>query len=93
MKIKTELTIASLLAVGLLAVAFATSASAFNSTQQRFKAEIKGVQTYTSDFDRASTDTCDPLRQQPHQGDDPLREQGSRWSSRSRGSRAPGTRS
>ena len=60
MKIKTELTIASLLAVGLLAVAFATSASAFNSTQQRFKAEIKGGQTYTSAFDHASTDTCDP---------------------------------
>ena len=45
MKIKTEITLAALLAAGLLAAAFASSASAINSTQQRFKAEIKGVQT------------------------------------------------
>lgn len=60
MRIRTEMTIAALLAVGLLAAAFAASASAFNSTQQRFKAEIKGVQTYSSDYDHASTDVCDP---------------------------------
>jgi len=60
MKIKTEITLAALLAVGLLAAALASSASAFNSTQQRFKAEIKGVQTYVSAYDHASTDPCDP---------------------------------
>lgn len=60
MKIKTEITLAALLAAGLLAAASASSASAFNSTQQRFKAEIKGVQTYASDYDHASTDVCDP---------------------------------
>lgn len=60
MKIKTEMTIAALLAAGLLAAAFATSASAFNSTQQKFKAEIKGVQTFSSDYDHASSDVCDP---------------------------------
>lgn len=55
---KTMLT--ALLAVGFLAAACATSATAFNSTKQRFKAEIKGVQTYVSDYDHASTDVCDP---------------------------------
>lgn len=60
MRIRTEMTIAALLAVGLLAAALAASASAFNSTQQRFKAEIKGVQTYSSDYDHASTGVCDP---------------------------------
>ncbi len=59
MKIRTEMTLAALLAIGMLAAAFAANASAFNSTQQRFKAEIKGVQTYTSDYDHASTDVCD----------------------------------
>lgn len=58
MKIRTEMTIAALLAIGMLA--FAASASALNSTQQRFKAEIKGVQTFTSDYDRVGTDLCDP---------------------------------
>lgn len=60
MRIRTEMTLATLLAVGLLAAAFAANASAFNSTQQKFKAEVKGVQTFTSDYDHASTDTCDP---------------------------------
>ena len=60
MKIRTEMTLAALLAVGMLAAAFAANASAFNSTQQKFKAEIKGVQTFTSDYDHASTDLCDP---------------------------------
>ena len=60
MKIRTEMTLATLLAIGMLAAAFAANASAFNSTQQKFKAEIKGVQTFTSDYDHAATDLCDP---------------------------------
>jgi hypothetical protein len=54
------MTLAALLAFAMLAVAFAANATAFNSTKQKFKAEIKGVQTFTSDYDHVSTDVCDP---------------------------------
>jgi hypothetical protein len=60
LSIRTEMTLAVLLAVGLLAVAFSASADAAGKYQTaNFKAEVKGVQTYTSKYDHTATDRCD----------------------------------
>ena len=58
MSTKIQLGIAALLALALLA--FSASASAAGGYKQaNFKAEIKGVQTYTDEYHHASTDRCD----------------------------------
>jgi hypothetical protein len=60
LSIRTEVTLAVLLAAGLLAVAFSANADAAGKYQTaNFKAEVKGVQTYTSAYDHTATDRCD----------------------------------
>lgn len=58
MSIKSQLTIAVTLAVALLAYA-ATVAQALDLQQAKFKAEVKGVQTYTSEYHSEPSDPCD----------------------------------
>jgi hypothetical protein len=60
MSIRTEMTLAALLAVALLAAAFCASAQAGKYEQATFKAEVKGVQTYHGDYHHKSTGPCDP---------------------------------
>lgn len=60
MSIRTEITLAGLLAAALLAFAFASGADAKGKYKQAtFKAEIKGVQTYKTQTDHVSTGRCD----------------------------------
>ena len=58
MSVKSQLAIAAALAVGSLA--FSANASAEQYRQATFKAEIKGTQTFQSEYHHASTDACDP---------------------------------
>jgi hypothetical protein len=61
MSIRKEMALAALLALGLLAFAFAAHAGAKGKYKQAtFKAEIKGVQTYENRYDHTSTNRCDP---------------------------------
>lgn len=60
MSIRSELTLALLLAMGLLIAAFASSAHAAGGYEQvNFKATVKGVQTFTEEYHHESTDRCD----------------------------------
>lgn len=54
------MTLAALIAAALLVAAFAGSARAAGYEQAKFKAEVKGVQTYASEYGHESTDRCDP---------------------------------
>lgn len=61
MSTRIQLAIAALLALGLLAFSAASAGAAGKGgyAQANFKAEIKGVQTYVSEYHHASTDRCD----------------------------------
>jgi hypothetical protein len=60
MTIRIQTTVAAVAAAGLLAAAFSASASAEGGYEQaRFKAEVKGVQTYVSEYHHTATDRCD----------------------------------
>jgi hypothetical protein len=62
MTIRREMALAGLLAVALLAFGFAAGDAGAKGKYKTatFKAEVKGVQTYTDKYDHASTDRCDP---------------------------------
>lgn len=61
MTIRTEMTLAGMLAVALLAFGLVADAGAKGKYKQAtFKAEVKGVQTYVSKDDHLSTGRCDP---------------------------------
>ena len=60
MSIRTEMTLAMLMAVALLLAAFCASAQAGKYEQATFKAEVKGVQTHANEYHHASTGPCDP---------------------------------
>ena len=60
MTIRTEMTLAGLLAAALLVFAFSSHADAKGKYKTAsFKAEVKGVQTYTHAYDHTATDRCD----------------------------------
>jgi len=60
MSIRTEITLATVLAMALLVAAFCASAQAADDYEQaKFKAEVKGKQTFVSEWHHASTDRCD----------------------------------
>jgi hypothetical protein len=62
MTIRREMALAGLLAVALLAFGFAAGDAGATGKykQATFKAEVKGVQTYTDKYDHLSTGPCDP---------------------------------
>ena len=60
MSIRTEMTLAALIAAALLVAAFCASAQAADEYRSAsFKAEVKGVQTYQSKYDHVASDRCD----------------------------------
>jgi len=60
MSIKSQLVIAAALAIALLAYAASAAQAADEYRQAKFKAEVKGVQTYLGEYHHSPFDSCDP---------------------------------
>jgi hypothetical protein len=59
-RIRSKRTLAAFTTTAVLAAGFCSGAQAAEFQQAKFKAEVKGVQTYANEYHHVSTDRCDP---------------------------------